>query len=195
LFDKIKKKNAVKRLLEEMLYEKVIQEMSEGQLREGLWGKALAKSNGSNKKARSLYIDYRVQSIKDEIELFELMKAEAEKEANKQGELKPNGQVDPVTDKEVGKELFAKNIINKGNDFLHSEDCIESLGKSEIDWLKSLDERELIGLIFDTNSNKEYAVCKIYLEWTIREYPESHFIDFIAKDRLKEVNSRLGILH
>lgn len=38
-----------------------------GQRRDGLWAKALAHSDGSNEKAKSLYIKYRAESIKDEI--------------------------------------------------------------------------------------------------------------------------------
>lgn len=59
------------RLLEEKLYEQVAVEVSQGKIRNGLWTKALANSDGAEKKAKSLYIKYRVQSIIDEASLLE----------------------------------------------------------------------------------------------------------------------------
>ena len=69
MFDKFKRSSAAARLLEEQLYERVVVELSQGQRRDGLWAKALADSDGSEEKAKSLYIRYRVQSIKDESEI------------------------------------------------------------------------------------------------------------------------------
>lgn len=46
-------------------------ELSHDQRRDGLWAKAMANSGGSEEKAKSLYIKYRVQSIKDEAEIAE----------------------------------------------------------------------------------------------------------------------------
>ena len=57
---------SVDRLLEEKLYEQVAQELNDGKRREGIWAKAIANSNGSDDKAKSLYIKYHVQAIKDE---------------------------------------------------------------------------------------------------------------------------------
>jgi len=68
-FDRIKASTAVSRLLEEKMYKTVLDELSDGIRRDGLWAKALAKSNGNDGKAKSLYIEYRVQSIKDETEI------------------------------------------------------------------------------------------------------------------------------
>jgi hypothetical protein len=66
-------------LLEEQLYEQVVHELGNGQRRDGLWAKALANSDGLEEKAKALYIRYRVQSIKDEIEIHEGVKEEAVK--------------------------------------------------------------------------------------------------------------------
>ena len=78
MFERFKKQSAVHRLLEEQLYEKVAQELANGQRRDGLWVKAIANSNGSDEKAKALYIQYRVQSIKDEIEIAKTLVEEAE---------------------------------------------------------------------------------------------------------------------
>jgi len=79
LFKKFKKASAAQRLIEEKLYEKVLQEIDNDQIRNGLWAKALANSNGIDGKAKALYIQYRVQSIKDEAELFDAVADEPER--------------------------------------------------------------------------------------------------------------------
>lgn len=64
MFDNIKKN-----FIEEnhdALYEYVMEEMEKEELHKGLWAKALALSEGNNDKAKSLYMQYRVQAIKDE---------------------------------------------------------------------------------------------------------------------------------
>lgn len=66
MFKKLKRASAVSRLLDEQLYAQVVAELSAGERRDGLWGKALAHSDGTDDKARGLYIKYRVQSLKDE---------------------------------------------------------------------------------------------------------------------------------
>jgi hypothetical protein len=71
LFSKFRKKSAVTRLSEERLYKFVLDEINIGDIRDGLWAKALAFSDGNEGKTESLYIQYRVQSIKDEFEVLE----------------------------------------------------------------------------------------------------------------------------
>lgn len=81
MFEKFWKSSAAARLLEEQLYEQVVTELSQGQRRDGLWAKALSNSDGIEEKAKALYIRYRVQSIKDEIEISQTLAEEAEKQA------------------------------------------------------------------------------------------------------------------
>lgn len=69
MFEKFRRISAAARLFEEQLYEQVVMELSQGRRRNGLWAKAMANSDGSEEKAKSLYIQYRVQSIKDEAEI------------------------------------------------------------------------------------------------------------------------------
>ena len=68
IIDDILRKNADDRLAEEMLYAEAIREIEQGVRRDGLWGKALADSEGDEKKAKGLYLKYRVQALKDELE-------------------------------------------------------------------------------------------------------------------------------
>lgn len=51
---------------EEAFYQKVLEEVESGQMRKGIYAKALADSSGDLGKANSLYIKYRVQSLMDE---------------------------------------------------------------------------------------------------------------------------------
>jgi len=69
LFDKFKTSTAIDRLSEEKLYEQVAQELKAGKKREGIWVKAMAKTSGNLNKAEALYIELRVQAIKDETNL------------------------------------------------------------------------------------------------------------------------------
>lgn len=71
MFDKLRRASAASRLIEEQLYEQVVNELANGKRRNGLWAKALANSEGIEDKAKALYIQYRVQSIKDEVEISE----------------------------------------------------------------------------------------------------------------------------
>lgn len=72
LLDKLKRKVettlADSRLEEELMYKHAIREMDVGLIRDGLYAKALSNSPGDEDKAKSLYIKYRVQSIKDELD-------------------------------------------------------------------------------------------------------------------------------
>lgn len=73
LFDKFKIQNAAARLIEEQMYEFVVEELQNGIRRNGLWAKALANSQGDESKAKALYISYRVQSLKDESKIAEII--------------------------------------------------------------------------------------------------------------------------
>ncbi len=77
------KRAAQERQLEEALYSQVTSEIKDGIIRDGLWAKAFAKSGGNELKARAIYCELRVQSIKDEINLSII----AQEEDRKQREL------------------------------------------------------------------------------------------------------------
>ena len=77
---------AVERLQEEQFYLQVVEELSKGIKRDGLWAMATADSEGNEEAAKALYIKYRVQSIKDE-ETVSVALAEAAESAAKKAEL------------------------------------------------------------------------------------------------------------
>ena len=66
------------------LYEKVSQDIANGERDEGVWTSAFAKSEGDNQKAEAKYIDLMVQRYKDlidaGIELAEILQTAAERE-------------------------------------------------------------------------------------------------------------------
>lgn len=57
------------RLVEEKLYDIIASEIEDGIQKQGLWLKALANSNGDEKRAKGEYLSLRLQSLKDEIEI------------------------------------------------------------------------------------------------------------------------------
>ena len=72
---------AAERLLKEQLYEVVVNEISNDQIRPGLWGQAIAEAEGDQEKAKAKYLDARVQSLLDERELSALESSAREDKA------------------------------------------------------------------------------------------------------------------
>ena len=83
LFKKIQRQSSILRLSEEVLYEKVAQELTEGMQRQGLMAKAMADANGDPDKTRAFYIKYRVQSMHDESEIASLARKQREEQEAK----------------------------------------------------------------------------------------------------------------
>lgn len=100
MFKKFKRTSAVRRLLEEKLYEKVVLELSRGHRRDGLWAKAIANCNGQDEKAKALYIQYRVQSMRDEEEITEALAKKSER------------QVRSEKEKTMPNESINTNVVN-----------------------------------------------------------------------------------
>jgi len=65
LFDSIKQRQINNRMKDEILYEYVLDEIESGDVSKGLWAKAIAFSEGEENKIQSLYMQYRVQALKD----------------------------------------------------------------------------------------------------------------------------------
>ncbi len=72
MIDYLKKKSIANRANDEILYEFVLNEIENNTVIKGLWGKALANSNGNHSNAESIYLQYRVQSIKDAFTSLEI---------------------------------------------------------------------------------------------------------------------------
>ena len=66
---------------DEVLYEFVMDEMEqESELMKGLWAKALAHAEGNDSKAKALYMQYRVQAIKDQLSALQIDLSDLSKE-------------------------------------------------------------------------------------------------------------------
>ena len=66
---------------DEVLYEFVMDEMEqESELTKGLWAKALAHAEGNDSKAKALYMQYRVQAIKDQLSALQIDLSDLSKE-------------------------------------------------------------------------------------------------------------------
>ena len=73
LFDKYKQQSALNRLQEERLFAFVLEELDNGAAKPGLYAQALVAAEGDEKKAGAAYIKLRVQSLKDEYTIEQLV--------------------------------------------------------------------------------------------------------------------------
>ena len=73
MFDYFKKKAIENRANDEILYEYVTEELEQNIKVKGLWAKAYANSDGNDNKIEPLYMQYRVQAIKDVFSSLEIM--------------------------------------------------------------------------------------------------------------------------
>ena len=79
LFDKVKKTTIESRRYEEKLYEVALEEVEAGDVRKGLYAKAVAKADGDKEKADGIYLKLRVQSIMDDIESVQIDRRDNER--------------------------------------------------------------------------------------------------------------------
>lgn len=70
IFKHIREIKRNKRLFDEKVYEMVLDEIAQDQKQSGLWAKAIADSSGNMDKAKSLYIKYRAEAIKQDIDFL-----------------------------------------------------------------------------------------------------------------------------
>ena len=84
LVDKIKEARRNKKMFEEMIYKRVLEEMSNNQIQTGLWAKALADSLGDINKTTSFYIKYRAETLREESDrLYEKFERKQKSESSK----------------------------------------------------------------------------------------------------------------
>lgn len=100
---------AAERLLEQQLYERVAEEIASEVRVTGLWLKALADAAGDETAGKALYVKYRVQAIKDEIELSDYV-ARKEEEDRKENEKRAARQK-----AKAEKEQAEAEEIERGN--------------------------------------------------------------------------------
>ncbi|MCA0914603.1 hypothetical protein [Marinobacter nauticus] len=71
MFKNLRLGSAQARAIEERLFAEALEELSRGELRNGLWAKAISESEGDKDKAQAIYLRLRVQAMKDETVIME----------------------------------------------------------------------------------------------------------------------------
>ena len=85
LFSSAKAKLAASKLAEEQLYAQAAEEVASGQIRQGLWAKAIAETGGDEAVAKGHYLKLRVEIMKAEAEVTDYVRKQAAREADKAG--------------------------------------------------------------------------------------------------------------
>ena len=70
-FSSAKAKLAASKLVEEQLYAHAAEEVASGQIRQGLWAKAIAETGGDEAAAKAQYLKLRVEIMRAEAEITE----------------------------------------------------------------------------------------------------------------------------
>ena len=83
-FSSAKAKLAASKLAEEQLYAQAAEEVASGQIRQGLWAKAIAETGGDEAAAKAHYLQLRVEIMKAEAEVTDYARKQAAKEADKE---------------------------------------------------------------------------------------------------------------
>jgi len=79
MFKKYKLNRAISRLVEDKLYEMALVEVENNILVKGAWARALSQSDGIDAKAKSIYLQYRVEAMKNEAQIMESVLEELNK--------------------------------------------------------------------------------------------------------------------
>ena len=147
MFDYFKKAAISKRADDELLYEYVLNEIEKDIIVKGLWAKALANSAGNDANAKSIYMQYRVQSIKD---VFTAQKI-AYNELNKpslykyiEDKILPLGNDYSTLTKEQKQITQEDYKVSKEEEALYEEvanELAEGIKKEGL-WLKALENTE-----------------------------------------------------
>ena len=110
-----------------------------------------------------------------------------------QGDVQEQASSKKQTRAPVKQEVQNNNSTAEGSpradDFATEQERLAWLFDQSID---NLTEHNLKELISVTKRAGQYEKCYAYLECIITKYPDSPYIDFIAKNRLKEINAKLG---
>lgn len=106
LIESIRAQGVSSRITEEMLYAEALREIEQGVRRDGLWAKALSRTKMNQNEAHALYLELRVQSLKDEIALLAMQQEENVKrarEAQSVAQKKETSATSRITSDSVGK--------------------------------------------------------------------------------------------
>ena len=82
-FSSAKAKLAASKLAEEQLYAQAAEEAASGQIRRGLWAKAIAETGGDEAAAKAHYLKLRVEIMRAEAEVTDFVAKEAAREGER----------------------------------------------------------------------------------------------------------------
>ena len=108
IFDKGKKAIINSRRLEEKLYEVALEEFELGEIKKGLYSKALSKAEGNKEKADGMYLKLRVQSLVDDIESERINTRENARAFEAYQELKEFESIDEEKEKQPEESTQTK---------------------------------------------------------------------------------------
>ena len=126
------------------IYEQIMMEIEEDKKVKSTWAKALAQSDGDDKKANSLYINLRVEKIK---EVYQ-DQVEIQRSQEKKGKLKALD----------GGELNKQELSLEEKGFLKRHRCDEKSINVEIDYEYIKIRRGKIYFCFKRDENKVYSI-------------------------------------
>ena len=124
LFNFAKKIIIENRENDDLLYEYVLTEIENEIIIKSLWAKAIAMAEGNEKKVEPLYMQYRVQNIKDQFTKLNIAYSDMKKEVlfnQIKSIFNPKPLAEPIVVKEV-KTIKAKVIQSKEEDNEKFED-------------------------------------------------------------------------
>ena len=81
-FSSAKAKLAASKLAEQQLYAQAAEEVASGQIRQGLWAKAIAETAGDEAAAKAHYLKLRVEIMQAEAEVTDYARKQAAREAD-----------------------------------------------------------------------------------------------------------------
>ncbi|HQI03845.1 MAG TPA: hypothetical protein PL195_01140 [bacterium] len=105
IFKHIREIKRNKRLFDEKVYEMVLDEIAQDQKQPGLWAKAIADSSGNMDKAKSLYIKYRAEAIKQDIDFLKDNELKTER-----NETSPKTEIKPPNNPENSNQTATSNL-------------------------------------------------------------------------------------
>lgn len=152
MFNFIKKSIIANRAEETILYEYVLDELEDGYKVRGLWAKALAMSEGDENKATSLYMQYRVQNIKDFFVSLKIAYEELSKAQIK------NQLINLVKNNEVENNVPKPKPLDYSTKFLEKYDCTEKSINVIVDNKIIRVRNKLNYICFDRFTNEEFII-------------------------------------
>lgn len=123
---KIQDRSVAIRIQEEALYEAAMQSYEDGEIRKGLWAKALIESGGDSSKAESIYLRLLVAALKDEL----YVASRLDEEATQRG-LDPSAESPTSKPRDENTSYIARAAewtIQRNDDFKVCEDLIHFAG-------------------------------------------------------------------